>query len=39
MTFLLKQIDHIQLAGPKGCEEQARIFFSKILGLMEVNEL
>ncbi|MFE8702587.1 VOC family protein [Cytobacillus sp. FJAT-54145] len=33
-TFL--DIDHIQLAGPKGCEEEARNFYGKILGLKEI---
>ncbi|WP_066064913.1 VOC family protein [Neobacillus soli] len=38
MGFLLKKIDHIQLAAPKGCEEAAREFFSGILGLTEVEK-
>ncbi|MBY0122509.1 VOC family protein [Bacillus sp. S/N-304-OC-R1] len=36
MTFRFKSIDHIQLAAPSGCEEQARKFFGKILGLEEI---
>ena len=36
MTFKFKGIDHIQLAAPKGCEEQARVFFGEILGLEEI---
>ncbi|WP_066293999.1 VOC family protein [Bacillus sp. FJAT-29937] len=36
MTFGFKGIDHIQLAAPKGCEEQARLFFGEILGLEEI---
>jgi catechol 2,3-dioxygenase-like lactoylglutathione lyase family enzyme len=38
MTFAVKKIDHVQLAGPKGCEEAAREFFSGILGLTEVEK-
>lgn len=29
-------IDHVQLAAPEGCEEQAREFFGGLLGLPEV---
>ncbi|MFE8695571.1 VOC family protein [Cytobacillus sp. FJAT-53684] len=36
MNFAFKGIDHIQLAAPKGCEEQARAFFGGILGLKEI---
>ncbi|KAB2338398.1 glyoxalase [Cytobacillus depressus] len=36
MAFRFKGIDHIQLAAPKGCEEQARLFFGDILGLEEI---
>ncbi|QED50166.1 VOC family protein [Cytobacillus dafuensis] len=36
MSFVFKGIDHIQLAAPKGCEEQARGFFGNILGLEEI---
>lgn len=38
MSFALKKIDHIQLAGPRGCEEAAREFFSGVLGLIEVEK-
>src|SRR4051794_33842229 len=38
MSFALKRIDHIQLAGPRGCEESAREFFCGILGLKEVEK-
>ncbi|WP_409288613.1 VOC family protein [Peribacillus sp. SCS-37] len=34
--FEFKGIDHVQLAGPAGCEEEARAFFSGILGLEEI---
>jgi catechol 2,3-dioxygenase-like lactoylglutathione lyase family enzyme len=29
-------IDHVQLAAPKGCEEQAREFYGARLGMMEI---
>ncbi|HWO77359.1 MAG TPA: VOC family protein [Bacillus sp. (in: firmicutes)] len=35
MTFQFESIDHVQLAAPKGCEEQARQFYNGILGFME----
>lgn len=38
MNFAIKKIDHVQLAGPKGCEGAARAFFSNILGLTEVEK-
>lgn len=38
MTYKFKGIDHIQLAAPKGCEEEARRFFNGILGLEEVEK-
>jgi len=38
MTFTIKKIDHVQLAGPKGCEEAASDFFAGILGLTEVEK-
>ncbi|MEH7094236.1 VOC family protein [Neobacillus vireti] len=38
MNFAIKKIDHVQLAGPKGCEVAARTFFSDILGLPEVEK-
>ncbi|MBM7654584.1 VOC family protein [Neobacillus cucumis] len=38
MAFAIKKIDHVQLAGPKGCEDSARKFFSGILGLTEVDK-
>jgi catechol 2,3-dioxygenase-like lactoylglutathione lyase family enzyme len=31
-------IDHVQLAGPAGCEEDARRFFGELLGLDEVEK-
>lgn len=38
MWFTFKKIDHIQLAAPKGCEEEARRFFTGILGLPEIEK-
>ncbi|WP_028399374.1 VOC family protein [Ectobacillus panaciterrae] len=36
MSFTFTGIDHVQLAAPKGCEEQAREFFGNKLGLPEI---
>lgn len=36
MNFSFKGIDHIQLAAPMGCEEQARRFYGDLLGLKEI---
>ena len=36
MSFVFKGIDHIQLAGPNGCEEEARKFYHETLGLDEI---
>lgn len=30
------RLDHVQVAAPKGCEEQARAFYGGLLGLEEV---
>nr|WP_309098769.1 VOC family protein [Fredinandcohnia onubensis] len=38
MTYTIKAIDHIQLAAPKGSEDQARHFYSTILGCKEVEK-
>ena len=32
-------IDHVQLAAPPGCEEEARRFFGEVLGLREIEKL
>ena len=32
------KLDHIQLAGPPGCEDQARSFFVDLLGMVEVDK-
>ena len=31
-------IDHVQLAAPAGCEDEARRFFGELLGLAEVEK-
>ena len=31
-------LDHVQLAAPRGCEEQARRFFGELLGLIELEK-
>lgn len=41
MTFVADELgivglDHVQLAAPRGCEEQAREFFGRLLGLPEI---
>ncbi len=38
MTYKIKAIDHIQLAAPKGSEEEARHFYATILGCEEVEK-
>jgi catechol 2,3-dioxygenase-like lactoylglutathione lyase family enzyme len=35
---MLGGIDHVQLAAPPGCEEDARRFFGDLLGLAEVEK-
>ena len=30
------KLDHVQLAGPPGCEEDAREFYGRVLGLEEI---
>jgi catechol 2,3-dioxygenase-like lactoylglutathione lyase family enzyme len=36
MTYNILGLDHIQLAGPEGCEAEARYFFNKVLGWTEI---
>jgi catechol 2,3-dioxygenase-like lactoylglutathione lyase family enzyme len=38
MNFVIRKIDHVQLAAPKGCESAARDFFGGILGLLEIEK-
>ena len=32
----LRSIDHVQVAGPHGCEAAARVFYGELLGLREI---
>ena len=34
----LPALDHVQVAAPPGCEEQARRFYGELLGLAEVEK-
>ena len=36
--MFLTDIDHVQIAAPKGCEAQARSFFGGLLGLDEIEK-
>ncbi|HEX7064359.1 MAG TPA: VOC family protein [Bacillales bacterium] len=36
MSYSFTGIDHVQLAAPHGCEEEARKFFGDILGMKEI---
>lgn len=38
MRFDWMGLDHVQLAAPAGCEEEARRFFSGLLGMEEVEK-
>jgi catechol 2,3-dioxygenase-like lactoylglutathione lyase family enzyme len=38
MSFNFKAIDHVQLAAPKGSEDNARKFFGEILGFDEIEK-
>ncbi|WP_409276006.1 VOC family protein [Neobacillus sp. SCS-31] len=38
MEFAFKQLDHVQLAAPKGCEEDARAFYGNLLGFTEIEK-
>lgn len=38
MSQLLLGIDHVQLAAPAGCEDAARDFYGRILGLLELTK-
>jgi catechol 2,3-dioxygenase-like lactoylglutathione lyase family enzyme len=38
MNFHYEQLDHVQLAAPKGGEEQAREFYEGLLGFSEVEK-
>lgn len=36
MNFNLTGLDHVQLAAPAGCEDDARAFFGDLLGMVEI---
>ncbi|WP_174615492.1 VOC family protein [Virgibacillus ihumii] len=38
MSYTFTGIDHVQLAAPKGSEDEARNFFSNILGMEEISK-
>ncbi|WP_067622232.1 hypothetical protein [Alicyclobacillus acidiphilus] len=38
MGYSFYGFDHVQLAGPAGCEEEARRFFGDILGMEEMEK-
>ena len=38
MSRFVLDLDHVQLAAPRGCEQQARAFFGGLLGLEEVEK-
>jgi catechol 2,3-dioxygenase-like lactoylglutathione lyase family enzyme len=36
--MLITDIDHVQIAAPRGCEEKAREFFGRLLGMQEIEK-
>lgn len=38
MDFTFLEIDHVQVAAPKNCEEKAREFYGDILGMKEITK-
>jgi catechol 2,3-dioxygenase-like lactoylglutathione lyase family enzyme len=38
MTVSIVGLDHVQIAGPVGCEPEARWFFGELLGLSEIEK-
>ena len=36
--MFVTDIDHVQIAAPKGCEAEARRFFGELLGLEEIEK-
>jgi catechol 2,3-dioxygenase-like lactoylglutathione lyase family enzyme len=36
--MLITDIDHVQIAAPRGCEEAARDFFGGLLGMEEIEK-
>lgn len=35
---MIERLDHVQIAAPSGCEEEARRFFGELLGLPELEK-
>ncbi|WP_188207205.1 VOC family protein [Alkalibacillus aidingensis] len=38
MSFAIKRLDHVQLAAPRDTEDEARQFFSDVLGFIEIEK-
>ncbi|MFF2094164.1 VOC family protein [Paenibacillus sp. NPDC058174] len=38
MVFAFTGIDHVQLAAPEGCEQEARAFYAGLLGWQELEK-
>lgn len=38
MSYRFAGIDHVQLACPRGSEEQARLFYREVLGMPEITK-
>jgi catechol 2,3-dioxygenase-like lactoylglutathione lyase family enzyme len=38
MSFTYIGLDHVQIAAPTGCEQQARYFYGDLLGMTEVQK-
>ncbi|KKK36526.1 glyoxalase [Mesobacillus campisalis] len=38
MAFMLKELDHVQLAAPPGSEDLSRNFYGELLGMKEVEK-
>lgn len=36
MKYRFLELDHVQIAAYQGCEEEARLFYGKILGMQEI---
>jgi len=36
--MLVTELDHVQIAAPRGCEQEARRFFGQLLGLEEMEK-
>ena len=36
--MFVEGLDHVQVAAPQGCEEEARLFYGELLGLTEIEK-